>query len=390
MPHFQWTGLDLEGNSCKGTLECASLQALQEVLVQQEIALISARLQKESSRRSWSYDDTLSLLSQLHELLQAGLFLPDALTMIAQHEPVTKRKTVTTRLEQQISAGVSFSNALEEMRLFDPMTITLITAGQETGNLTTALEVLVRHITFQQTFRKRIRSALTMPALSLGFFLLVCCFVVFGLLPNIANLFTQQQCTLPRATQYLLSIHTHAWVYAIAGLTVVLGLITAAWSLRGTLKWHHILATTPGLRYWAHQRALVSFFKTLALVTQGNITLVTALSLAQQSVSNLWLKEELNAPIEAIGKGASVSQAIGLIPWAQHAVPLLAVGEQTGNLSSAIARTAIWYEQRFTSSLEQIALYLPPVLLVIMGFGIAGLICAVYMPIISLAGAIKL
>jgi type II secretory pathway component PulF len=394
MPTFEWTGLDLAGNTHKGMLDSSSIPALRNILATQEIALMSARPQKKLFRRKWASSDTLALFSHLHELLQAGLFLPDALAMVRTNEKQSHRKELIAELEQQVATGVPLSLALaEQPKAFSPLTITMVKAGEETGQLPNAFSLIAQHFSFSQTFKQRLKTAATMPLISFVFFVVVFCFILFGLLPKIALLFAQQKHELPALTRTLLAISA----YCSNSLVVITASATGFITLLGLRKlrvtkpmlFDKIITYTPVVGHWARQRALVYFFKTLSLLLDGKISLIDALTLAQQSIVNRSLRREFDPVITAISKGTPMSRAITLLPWAQEAAPIIALGEQTGKLDPVIARAAVWYEQRFVQSLDRIAIYLQPALILFMGLCIAGLICAVYVPIISLAGAVK-
>ena len=391
MPQFHWTGIDLSGKSCKGTLSCPNIEALETILSQQEIALVKARATKKRWLKKWTRTDSLIFFSSLHELLQAGLFLPDALEVIHSNESHARRKEVIEEIAHQIATGASLSQALITQSVFKQLDQSLTHAGQESGQLTAALGLLTDHYEFEQSFYQRLRKALVMPIISIGFFIVVFAFILFGLLPKMATLFQQQQLQLPPFTRILLRASNAGSEIAIFCTSMVIIGLSFQW-LRVTkpMLAHRTVLKIPLVGRFARQRALVSFFKTLALLVNGNISLVTAISLAQQSINNLALRTDIDYVITEISKGESLSKALAQVPWAQESITMISLGEQTGKLAPVIGRVAAFYEQRFNSALDRIVLAVQPTLIILMGICIAGLICAVYVPIISLAGTIKL
>lgn len=395
MPTFKWVGVDVEGNICKGQDQSISEHALQQFLAAKKIAIISAYPKTSWFDRKWSQHDTLAFFSHLFELLQAGLFLPDALSLMYLHEQKKHRKDIIEQLNYQVTSGISLSSALEMYpSSFNRLIISIVKAGEETGQLIEAIELIVTHISFNQSFAQRLRSAATMPAISFVFFGVVFGFILFGLLPKIATLFTQQHHQLPKITAVLLKVSNFASNKFLM-LVAFTGLIGKIVGLK--LLYHRYPAVIdraitklPLIGSWSQKRALVYFFKTLALLLEGNIPLVPALSLAQQAIPNRFLRDQLHNVIESVSHGSSLSQAMSQLPWGGETVTIVALGEQTGKLGPVISRTALWHEQRFNKALDSIAVYIQPTLILCMGLCIAGLIAAVYVPIISLAGAIKL
>ncbi len=206
MPYYQWTGVDLLGQTRKGKQRATSPDFLEKTLFEQNIAVVEVWPVRSWPWQRWNQEDSLAFFKKLHVLLSAGVFTTDALTILlkqARHESVV---TIIEQLYNDVCNGISLSSSLEKFpEHFDNLTITLIRAGEESGSVGNALEALCEHIEFKQSFYRKLRAAALMPMITLSFFVLIALAIITLIIPKFAILFLQNQQQLPWMTKMLLA-----------------------------------------------------------------------------------------------------------------------------------------------------------------------------------------
>jgi general secretion pathway protein F len=337
----------------------------------------------------------LSLFSQeLLALLESGLSLIEAIEGLAEKEQHDQSRYVLTRLSTSLYEGLPLSQALAlQPEVFSALYVALIRASERTGDMAQALR---RHVAYQaqvEAIRKKIISASIYPALLIVVGGMVVLFLLGYVVPRFSTIYESGGDNLPWASRMLLR-----WGQLLQG--------HGEWVLMGTigisvLLW--LIFSRPASKIWVMQRVwsipslgealriyqLARFYRTLGMLLQGGIPLLTALGMVQ-SLLPQELQQVLQKVISEVREGKQLSSSMqthGLTT--SIANRMLRVGERTGQLDEMLGRIGIFYDEDTARRVEWLSKLLEPALMVLIGLIVGLVVVLMYMPIFELAGAIE-
>jgi len=378
MPYFAWQGVDVYGRNRKGMAFARTEQELDTRLFTQKIALLHARQARPRvfTFSAVSLTDKIDFFQQLAELMQAGILLPEALTIVADQQQHGYFQETLYAVALAVREGHQLHHVLKSHpRQFDALMIELVQVGQESGSLALALQALADYLQTQNAFYGRLRAALLMPAITFGFFMCVLGVVVFGILPHFAALFSSLGAQTPATTRVLLSLSSWASGWRIGALligVVLSGLVVRQYTrtASGRAFCDAFWLRVPFIGNSISQRASANFLQAVALLLDGGVSLVPALTIA---------------------KGVVANQALVLVTeplFGPEVISLATVGQETGRLSFFLARAARIVQAQVYRSVTFFATVVQPLVLIVLGLLIALLLVSVYMPVLNLANSI--
>src|SRR2546423_6382006 len=289
------------------------------------------------------------------------------------------------RLPQSVVAGGGFPRALGEMRrIFPPLYVNLVAAGEASGAMPQILLRLVKHLMQAKDLRDRVQQALIYPAfLALAGAVLVTIFITF-MVPQLSGFMAQTGGALPLPTRILLQIHHAITSYWWVGVLAAVGLIVAFRALvrseEGRVGWDRFRLLIPGYGRVIRHSYYAQFSRTLGTLMENGIPLLKALELVTEIAGNRFLETKLGEVRRAVIDGATLSAALQqqkLFP--DLFTDMMAVGEQTGHFAETMQGIADVYERELDRSVGVISQLIPPVIIVI----IAALVGLVVYSILS-------
>ena len=337
----------------------------------------------------------LSLFSQeLLALLESGLSLIEAIEGLAEKEQHDQSRYVLNRLRTSLYEGLPLSQALAlQPEVFSALYVALIRASERTGDMAQALR---RHVAYQaqvDAIRKKIISASIYPVLLIVVGGMVVLFLLGYVVPRFSSIYESGGDNLPWASRLLLR-----WGQLLQGHGewVLLGTLAI-----GVLLW--LLFSRPASKIWIMRRVwripslgealriyqLARFYRTLGMLLQGGIPLLTALGMVQ-SLLPQELQQVLQKVISEVREGKQLSSSMethGLTT--SIANRMLRVGERTGRLDEMLGRIGIFYDEDTARRVEWLSKLLEPALMVLIGLIVGLVVVLMYMPIFELAGAIE-
>jgi type II secretory pathway component PulF len=327
----------------------------------------------------------LVFTEQLAHLLEAGMTLDEGLSILEKRLQQPRLQQLTRTLHQALVEGRSFSQALREFpRIFPPVYVNLVAAGEASGALPQILMRVVKHLTQTKILRDRIQQALIYPAaLALAGSALVVVFVTY-LVPQLTAFMSQTGGALPLPTRILLSVHHNFTTYWWLGLLII-GAVLAAWrafvrSDEGRIAWDRFRLRIPGYGRVQRQGYYAQFARTLGTLIENGIPLLRALDLVAEIAGNRFLETKVAEVRRAVVDGATLSAALSGQQLFPHLfTDMMAVGEQTGHFAETMQTIADVYERELDRTMTLIATMLPIVIIVV----IALLVGAVVWSILS-------
>ena len=402
MPQFAYRARDAQGSLVEGVLDCPDRAvAIRQIELQKcipvRIDLVGP--EAKTAQRDGAapapaaptqnlkipHGQLLVFTEQLAHLLQAGMTLDEGLSVLEKRLKQPRVQQMTHTLHQALVDGRSFSQALSELpRIFPPLYVNLVAAGEASGALPQILLRVVKSLTQAKELRDRVQQALIYPAfLALAGAVLVTIFITF-MVPQLTGFMAQTGGALPLPTRILLHIN-HAitgywWVGVLAGISAVVGFRALVRTDEGRTGWDHFQLMIPGYGRVIRHRYYAQFSRTLGTLIENGIPLLRALDLVTEIAGNRFLERKLVEVRKAVIDGATLSAAL----QAQKLFPdlftdMMSVGEQTGHFAETMQAIANVYERELDKTVGLISQLIPPVIIVV----IAALVGLVVFSILS-------
>jgi type II secretory pathway component PulF len=386
MPQFAYRARDAQGSLVEGVLDCADRAvAIRQIELQKcipvRIELVGpepktappdgARPAAPTQNLKIPHGQLLVFTEQLAHLLQAGMTLDEGLSILEKRLKQPRVQQMTHALHQALVDGRSFSQALSEMpRIFPPLYVNLVAAGEASGALPQILLRLVKHLMQAKELRDRVQQALIYPAfLALAGAALITIFITF-MVPQLSGFMAQTGGALPLPTRILMQIH-HAitgywWVAVLLGISSVIGFRALVRTDEGRIGWDRFRLLIPGYGRVIRHRYYAQFSRTLGTLMENGIPLLRSLDLVTEIAGNRFLELKLGDVRRAVIDGATLSAAL----QAQKLFPdlftdMMAVGEQTGHFADIMQAIADVYERELDKTVGLISQLIPPVIIVV-------------------------
>ncbi len=403
MPQFAYRARNAQGNLVEGVLDCPDRAvAIRQIELQQcipiRIDLVGA--EPKISRRDVlapapatqslkiPYGQLLVFTEQLAHLLQAGMTLDEGLSILEKRLKQPRVQQMTHSLHQGLIDGRSFSQSLSEFpRIFPPLYVNMVAAGEASGALPQILLRLVKHLMQAKDLRDRVQQALIYPAfLALAGGILITVFITF-MVPQLTGFMSQTGGALPLPTRILVDVH-HAitgywWIGALLAVGVIIGFRAFVRSDEGRIAWDRFRLVIPGYGRIIRHRHYAQFARTLGTLMENGIPLLRALDLVTEIAGNRFLELKLGEVRRAVIDGATLSVALQeqrLFP--DLLTDMMAVGEQTGHFAETMQAIADVYERELDRTVAVISQLIPPVIIVVIavlvGFVVYSILSAVF------------
>jgi type II secretory pathway component PulF len=386
MPQFAYRARDAQGSLVEGVLDCPDRAvAIRQIELQKcipvRIELVGPEAktpQRDSAgptpptrNLKIPHGQLLVFTEQLAHLLQAGMTLDEGLSVLEKRLKQPRVQQMTHTLHQALVDGRSFSQALSELpRIFPPLYVNLVAAGEASGALPQILLRVVKSLMQAKELRDRVQQALIYPAfLALAGAVLITIFITF-MVPQLTGFMAQTGGALPLPTRILLQIH-HAitgywWVGVLAGISAVVGFRALVRSDEGRIGWDRFRLMMPGYGRVIRHRYYAQFSRTLGTLMENGVPLLRALDLVTEIAGNRFLELKLSEVRKAVIDGATLSAAL----QAQKMFPdlftdMMSVGEQTGHFAETMQAIADVYERELDKTVGLISQLIPPVIIVV-------------------------
>src|SRR5438876_1710800 len=331
MPQFSYRARNAQGELVEGVLDCADRAiAIHQIELQRCIPIriepVGARPgssdKKESAATAPAPTQTLKIpqsqllifTEQLAHLLQAGMTLDEGLSILEKRLKQPRVQQMTHTLHQALIDGRSFSQALSELpRIFPPLYVNLVAAGEASGALPQILLRLVKHLTQAKDLRDRVQQSMIYPAfLTLAGAILVTIFITF-MVPQLTGFMAQTGGALPFPTRILLHVHPaitgYWWIGAPLAVGAVIGFRAFVRTNEGRVAWDRFRLLIPGYGRVIRHRYYAQFSRTLGTLMENGIPLLRSLDLVTEIAGNKFLEVKLREVRRAVIDGATLSGA---------------------------------------------------------------------------------
>lgn len=390
------------GSIVKGTLEGASESAVTNKLKAQgltplEVSLKSAtglyreirlpQLTKHVSARQLAI-----FARQLSGLINAGLPLMRALTILIEQTEDKRLRPALSAVHGDVESGSSFSGALaRHPDVFPPLMLSIVRVGESGGFLGSALSSIAENYKREAELQNKIRTATTYPVVVLVIAIIGVLAMVTFVVPVFEGMFAGLGNELPVPTQILVNISRNMW-WVLPALALVV-VIAWVWWVRNrhTVQVRRVVdplkLKLPVFGPLSTKIAVARFARNLSMMLTAGVPIIQALAIVGQASNNWKIEQAVREIQESIRQGKSFAGPLAKADVFPTMVPqMVAVGEESGTLSEMLASIADFYEDEVETATAQLSATIEPFLIVILGVVIGGMVIALYLPIFTLYG----
>ena len=343
-----------------------------------------------------SINDKVLFSRQLSTLIDAGLPIVQSLNSVASQTKNKKLKTVIGQIVTDVEGGLSLSKAMTNFpKIFSPVYINLIAAGETSGTIDKALERIANQQEKDAEIISKVRGAMIYPAIVMLVMVGVVTFMIVTVLPQVQILYDGLPgAKLPILTTMLLSVSHFVikdWWIVLIALGV---LVFAIFQLLRTKKGNKIVDTLK-IRSWPIKNLMMKlymarFTRMCSTLIASGVPLIQVLEITAKSVNNVIIEGSITKAITKVKGGKSLSESIKGDPNFLVLVPnMLSIGEDSGSLEQMMGKTADYYEKEVDTEIKNISTIIEPVMMIILGVVAIIIVAAVLLPIYGLAGNSK-
>jgi len=354
-------------------------------------SIVGGRLGLESLR-GLPLGEFLVFNQELLALVKAGLPVLRVWDLLIERARHSGFQHTLRMVRQDIRGGASASEALaKHPAYFSELYIASIRAGEQSGNLPEILRRVIGYLKLMIGLRQKIAKALAYPTFLILIGVGVVGFLLTYVMPTFVAVYGESAANLPVATQWLLEFVAAMRLYIVpilALLTLSLLALRAYYgTAAGRLTIDRWLLQVPLLGPISVKHHTIQLTRTLATILAGGTPLVDALQITKGAISNRFVSGGVAGAVDEIREGVTLAAALerpGIFP--KLAIEMLSVGEETGSLETMLHDVAEFYEGELDLRLSQVTTWIEPVLLLVMGVLVGGIVIIMYLPVFQMAG----
>ena len=403
MPAFDYSAYNVSGKLVSGVISADSERQARRLLKDKKLlpSALSEVGQKSSHKGSKpgrkARVDNLDLSLLLHQqaiLIQSGLPLEESLRMTIEQAETDKQRRLVESWRSEITEGRSFSEALRRSPYQIPESIVAgVGVGEETGHLHKILLRLSEELETSAENRKTVTRALIYPVTLVSVSIVMVSVMMVWVVPKITAVFASSNRELPWITEVVVGISNFTQSY---GLYVLVFVVIASLVFRQAMKnvklkmqWHELILSMPGMGRWVRMADISDWSRNLGVLLNSGVPALAALKISSAVVNNCALQDKFNAVTEAMRQGASLHKALeDNLDGSGFLVHMVGSGEASSELDKMLLRVAEYYSARLKNAVEVFLKLLNPILILIMGAMILGIVAAIMLPIMDMNNTI--
>ena len=403
MPTFDYSAYNTAGKLVNGVISAdserqARRQLKDKKLLPSTLDEVSKKASGKSSRRGREAKvDNLDLSLLLHQqaiLIQSGLPLEESLRMTIEQAETDKQRRLVESWRSEITEGRSFSEALRRSPYKIPESIVAgVGVGEETGHLYKILLRLSEELETSAENRKTVTRALIYPVTLISVSIIMVSIMMVWVVPKITAVFASSKRDLPWITEVVVAISNFTQNYGlfIVGFVMLAILVFNQAMKRPELKlrWHSMILSTPGMGRGVRMADISDWSRNLGVLLSSGVPALAALKISSAVVSNLALQSRFDRITEAMRQGTSLHKALeDNLEGSGFLVHMVGSGEASSELDKMLLRVAEYYSARLNNAVEVFLKLLNPILILIMGAMILGIVAAIMLPIMDMNNTI--
>lgn len=407
MPIYTYTAADQRGKMMHGEREAKDERALAAALKAEGLYLLEPRDAASMSKRTFNIDigiffskfklvsilDKMFFSRNLSVMLAAGLALTKALEVSGEQSGSERLRGILDHVKSSVAQGRSFAESLRPHQgVFGELYINMIEVGETTGKLVLVLKLLANQLKKDHDLKKRVRGAMTYPAIILTVLAVIGALMMTYVVPSLAQTIQDLHVELPLSTKIILFISdfvVHRGIWLLTGLVIVGALFWRILKSKvGRASFDRLILKIPVFGTLVQKYNIARFCRTLAYLITSGVPIVKSLETTSTTLGNSLFRAAVRDASKEIQKGVELHTILVKYPtlFQPMVVHMISVGEQTGKISSMLLRLALFFEEDVNTTTKNLSTIIEPLLMVVIGVAVGFFAVAMMQPIYSSLG----
>ena len=398
MAEFQWRGTNRQGRDLGGTIKARDRREAERLLESRGVSVTKV------SRKGFSLnlqigtgvgDKELGTFTrQFATMINAGLPLVGCLQILSRQQENQVFSNIISEVTSDVEKGGTLADAMgKHSKIFSDLYVNMVAAGEQGGILDTILNRLAAHLEKNAALKSKIKSAMMYPVIVLIVVVLVVSALLLFVVPIFEQMFSDLGGQLPGPTQFVIDLSKFfsGNILLIIGAIVALIVLYRAYykSDGGEKVIDAIKLRVPIIGLMLRKLAIARFTRTLGTLISSGVSILDGLSITSKTSGNRVVADAIMKARTSISGGENISGPLaesGVFPL--MVTQMIAVGEETGGLDEMLQKVADFYEDEVDTAVAGLTSTLEPIMIVILGLIVGGIVIAMYLPIFDLIGAV--
>lgn len=340
-------------------------------------------------------EQKVAFARNLSAMIDAGLPLSRALTVIERQTKNKKFQEIIAELNTAVNSGQSFSDQLKEYpKVFSPLFVSMVKAGEESGKLSDTFAVIADQLERSYKLKKKVKGAMLYPSIIISAMLIIAALMLVFVVPTLTSTFIELNVELPLSTRFVIWISDFLKNNILLSLVLIaafFGSIFMALRTKGGKSFiHTVILRLPVIGFIAKEVNSARTASTLSSLLSSGVEVVRSIEIAKDVVQNVHYKKVLDEMAAQIKTGGQMSAVLKeherLYP--PFVNEMVAVGEETGKLAELLGRVAEFYESDVEEKTKNISTIIEPVLMIFIGAAVGFFALSMITPMYSLTETI--
>jgi type IV pilus assembly protein PilC len=401
MAQYEYTAKNAtSGQILKGTMDVPSRDDVIAFIRKNRMILVSVR--ETSKQLSFKLPgagvktrDVVIFTRQFATMINAGLPLVQSLSILAQQTENKTLKDITRAIVYDVEAGNTLADALaKHPKAFSGLYVNMVAAGEAGGILDTILLRLATFLEKNDALVRKVKGALVYPAVIISVAIIAVAVLLVFVIPTFSSMFASVNMELPLPTRVVISasdVLTRFWWAIILGaVLLVVGVRSYYGTPDGRKNIDGMLLKAPVLGDLLRKSAVSRFTRTLGTLISSGVSILDGLEITAKTAGNRVVHDAVMQSRQSIAGGETIAgplQSSGVFP--PMVISMISVGEQTGGLDEMLTKIADFYDAEVDVAVSALLSLMEPVMIVVLGVIVGGMVVAMYLPIFDMVNAIQ-
>jgi type IV pilus assembly protein PilC len=393
---FAWEGRDKRGARIKGKSLAPDEQTLRAELRRQGVAPSRIRKQRQGRKGGKVNAGDIAIFArQLATMLGAGIPLVQAFEIVGNGNDKPAMQKLILDIKMDVEGGSSLHESLAKHPLyFDDLFVNLVEAGEQAGALESLLDKVATYKEKTEALKKKVKKALFYPAAVLAVAVLVTIILLVFVIPQFEALYKGFGADLPAFTQFVIGVSKFVQHDGFYMAVVVGGMFFTFFYFKKRSRamrefLDRVALKVPIIGPILNKAAIARYARTLSTMFSAGVPLVEALQSVSGATGNIVYENAVLRMKDEVATGQRLQRAMestGLFPNMVN--QMIAVGEESGSLDEMSAKVATFYEAEVDNAVDAMSSLLEPLIMLVLGVLVGGLVIAMYLPIFKLASVV--
>ena len=399
MPVFSYSARTLSGDLRRDTIDVGSREDVISFLRSQRLIPVSVREKPKSVSISFGKKvknrDIVIMTRQFATMVNAGLPLVQALDILEKQSESEFLQSSLSSVLHDVESGNTLADALgAHPKVFTDLYVNMVAAGETGGILDTIMNRLASFLEKNEALARKVKAAMIYPAVISFVALSAIVVLLLFVIPTFQEMFASFDQQLPLPTRIVIGasdfLQSYWWALGAAGIG--LGLMFRGWikTPNGRLTFDKMLLGMPILGNLALKSAVARFTRTLGTLLSSGVAILEGLEITAKTSGNRVIHDAVMLSRTSIAGGESISEPLAKAQvFPPMVTQMINVGEETGDLDGMLSKIADFYDDEVDVAVEALLKAMEPIMIVVLGSIVGGMIVAMYLPIFSVINTIQ-